>query len=261
MTDQRINSKTASFAADPPEDLPPYSIRRSARARYLRVLITPQEGIVVVLPKGMAEQRIEPFLHEHRPWLWLQLHRADTTPAGQERGQLPDAIQLAATGRKYKIHYQYDAESKNVSVISRRTGLWISGELSDTALICDKLRRWLRREARRYLPLRLAELAQQQGFIYSGCSIRLQKSRWGSCSGRGRINLNAKLMFLEPHMVDYVLLHELAHTRHRNHAAEFWSLLDRVCENAELLDKQLQKAVEMVPWWVEIEPGHIKLSL
>ena len=74
---------------------------------------------------------------------------------------------------------------------------------------------------------RLRELAREHGFIYHGVTIRNQKTRWGSCSYRNTISLNAKLAILPPDLRDYVILHELAHTRVHNHSAAFWRELEK----------------------------------
>jgi predicted metal-dependent hydrolase len=82
------------------------------------------------------------------------------------------------------------------------------------------------------LALRLAELAARHGYQYGRLSVRCQKSRWGSCSSRNDISLNRKLLALPPELMDFVLLHELVHTRIKNHGPEFWAELERVAGNA-----------------------------
>lgn len=74
---------------------------------------------------------------------------------------------------------------------------------------------------------RLRELAAQHGFSYRNAAIRNQKSRWGSCSSQNNINLNIHLLNLPAHLRDYVILHELAHTEHKNHSKHFWARLDK----------------------------------
>lgn len=86
---------------------------------------------------------------------------------------------------------------------------------------------------RKSLSLRLDELATTHGFNYNKISIRNQKSRWGSCSARNNISLNRKLYFLPHHLRDYVLVHELAHTREKNHSPVFWGILYDIFGKAE----------------------------
>ncbi len=76
--------------------------------------------------------------------------------------------------------------------------------------------------------IRLKELATQHGFFYRRACIRNQKTRWGSCSSQNNINLNVSLIKLPEHLQDYVILHELVHTVHKNHSKAFWAKLDEV---------------------------------
>ena len=97
------------------------------------------------------------------------------------------------------------------------------------------------REARARLVGRLEELAEEYGFFYNRVFIRSQKTRWGRCSAHNNINLNIKLVLLPADLRDYVLLHELIHTRIKNHSPEFWSELDKYVGDASMLRKKLNK--------------------
>ncbi len=97
-------------------------------------------------------------------------------------------------------------------------------------------------QAHRYLPNRLRELAIWHHFQYTTVRINRSRTRWGSCTSRKSINLSYRLMALPVHLIDYVLLHELCHTVHMNHGAEFWKLMNLVCEGKALqLRKELRK--------------------
>ena len=99
----------------------------------------------------------------------------------------------------------------------------------------------LRIRAKLYLPTEIQRLAQQHGFQYKQIKIRKSKTRWGSCSSKGIINLSFYLMLLPSHLIEYVLLHELCHTRVMNHSAAFWALLDSHTQGrAKVLRKELR---------------------
>ena len=87
----------------------------------------------------------------------------------------------------------------------------------------------LRAEARAWLPGRTSSLAEEYGFVYNSLSLKNNRSNWGSCSMRGNINLNIKLMLLPEPLRDYVILHELCHLRHHDHGRRFHELLERLC--------------------------------
>ena len=98
-----------------------------------------------------------------------------------------------------------------------------------------------RTAARGKLINRLNELAKKFGFTYNRVFIRNQRTRWGSCSSRQNISLNIKLAVLPDGLADYIILHELVHTRIPNHSKEFWAELNRYVGNAKLLNSGLRK--------------------
>ncbi len=98
-----------------------------------------------------------------------------------------------------------------------------------------------REEARAFLTKRLAELALQHGFRYGKVSIRNQKTRWGSCSSCNNISLNMNLMRLPADLIDYVLVHELVHTKVKDHSRRFWAQVDKLVGNSSGYRNRLRK--------------------
>ncbi|MFA5291699.1 MAG: SprT family zinc-dependent metalloprotease [Phycisphaerae bacterium] len=97
-----------------------------------------------------------------------------------------------------------------------------------------------RNNAKAVLTARLNYWAQKYNFSYNKVFIKNQKSRWGSCSGKNNINLNMNLVRLPQELADYVIIHELVHTKVRNHSKRFWSELDKYMENARMMSKKLR---------------------
>ena len=97
-----------------------------------------------------------------------------------------------------------------------------------------------RKEAKIHLPDRVKVLAAAHKFEYKNVAIKNSKTRWGSCSFDNNINLSLHLMRLPDHLVDYVILHELVHTRVKNHSKDFWHLLDIVSGDARKLDREVK---------------------
>ncbi len=96
-------------------------------------------------------------------------------------------------------------------------------------------------ETKAKLKNRLAELAALYGFSYKRVFVRRQKTRWGSCSEKNNINLNLRILLLPLSLQDYVLLHELVHTRIKNHGQDFWRELDRLVGDAKGLRRRLRR--------------------
>ena len=99
----------------------------------------------------------------------------------------------------------------------------------------------LRAQAKAFLPPRLKELADEHGFTYSRVFIKNNVSNWGSCSSKGNINLNLRLVTLPRSLQDYVMLHELCHLREMNHGPRFHALLESLCPDHRALEKELKQ--------------------
>ncbi|MFC2004633.1 M48 family metallopeptidase, partial [Chloroflexota bacterium] len=106
--------------------------------------------------------------------------------------------------------------------------------------LIDRFLSFDKADERNKLTDRLYHLAKEHGFTYNNVSIREQRTRWGSCSHKNNISLNLKLVLLPKELIDYVMLHELVHTRIHNHSKEFWTELDRHTGNGKVMAKQLR---------------------
>lgn len=96
-------------------------------------------------------------------------------------------------------------------------------------------------KARVLLTMKLDYFARKYGFNYNRLFIRNQKTRWGTCSSKDNISLNVGLVSLPGELQDYVILHELVHTKHKNHSKQFWAEMDRLTGDAKKLQKQMRK--------------------
>jgi len=104
----------------------------------------------------------------------------------------------------------------------------------------------LRKEAKIHLVQRACELAKSYGFNIQNIRIKNMKTRWGSCSTKGNINLNLHLMQLPSYLSDYVILHELVHTVHHNHGPKFWAELEKYVDNPKKLSKELRQKAGII---------------
>ena len=107
--------------------------------------------------------------------------------------------------------------------------------VADVSFNIDRLK------AKRKLTRRLKHLAEQYGFTYNRVFIRNQKTRWGSCSYKNNISLNMKIILLPEELMDYVILHELTHTREKDHSKNFWAKMDKLVGNGKSMASRLRE--------------------
>ena len=221
-------------------NLPPITRRTNARAKRLLLRVR-QDGIYLTMPPRVPEPVITQFLRASEAWLlhtWQQMQQAgtDINPLLAD-GEFLDFLWLL---QRWQIVF---ADVKRLRENEKNYTIYVN-----EANATDMVKRWVLKRARTALPERLALLAQQYGFNYRSCTLKHVKSRWGSCSSKADIHLNVALMLLPLALLDYVLLHELCHTRQMNHSTAFWLEMQRVDPLYQSHRQQL-KQFKMPGWW------------
>ncbi len=226
-----------------------WDVRVSRRARRLSVRVYPGGRVEVVVPPGASPAAVHRFVQTHREWIDQRVAdlSAVAQPVIEER---PSDVELRAIGRRVQISYA-SAATRSVSVRTLdETRISLRGPIHSSQAVHRALRQWLGETARRELTPLLARVAREGGFRYARVQIRCQRTRWGSCSASGTISLNMCLLFLDPAVVRYLLIHELCHTRHMNHSARFWALVAAHEPDYKRLDRELLKGWQSVPGWM-----------
>jgi predicted metal-dependent hydrolase len=228
----------------------PLRIRVSRRARRLSVRVYPDARVEVVAPQRARPREIELFLTAHRQWIDDKRAMALLNRPAPEQFP-PPSLRLAATHETWRIHLAGGEGRVRLAPVAAEGGgiLVVSGH-AQRGSMRKSLRAWLMRAAQARLVPRVARAAAAAGVQYSKVSIRRQRSRWGSCSVRGTISLNACLLFQRPEVVDYLIIHELMHVKHMNHSARFWQAVERHCPGWRALDRELLQGWRVVPRWV-----------
>jgi predicted metal-dependent hydrolase len=231
----------------------PYSIRESSRARYLRFRVTLDKGLEVVVPRGYDRRRIPDLLQTNRAWVdhaLRRVHEARSKQTALAARTVPTQIALPSVGRVWNIEL-VSTKSRSLSIVEVTPDrLQLRGDVANIDL-CDKaLQRWLLRQAHEILTPLLAEVSHETGIPYARLALRKQKTRWGSCSSIGTISLNIKLLFVDPDLVRYILIHELCHVRHMNHSKRFWKLVSTYYAPYKEAHRRLKDAWRKMPRWV-----------
>ena len=228
---------------------PGFSVRESGRARRLSIKVYPHGRVEVVVPKRTRARDVKAFVEENRDW--IQKTRASYAAQHTlEPFALPYRVSLPATGRSYRITYR--SQKGATTVRFRRHGdlLVLSGMTADDGLCVAALKRWLAGLARREFEPWMRSLSNQTGNAGKRRQVRGQKTCWGSHSSTGTISINYCLLFLEPSLVRYLMIHELCHARHMNHSRRFWRAVGRHEPDYRRLDRALSEAWPQIPTWV-----------
>jgi predicted metal-dependent hydrolase len=237
----------------PPAELAraPLAVRESKRARRLTLRLIPPHTLELVVPRGTRAAEVVAFVHEHRAWIEnARRELAECRPLRND--VLPRLIELPAIGASWVVDYVHDRRARprcrvrgaTLEVVTSQA----NGRGADTAL-----RNWLLDEAEYHLAPWLLREAAVVGRRPRNVQIRLQRTRWGSCSNSGTVSLNAALMFVAPEVVRYLLIHELCHLVSLDHSRRFWQLVARHEPNYEALDRRLTVAWEEIPLWAHPE--------
>ncbi len=233
-----------------PEGIGEFTLRRSRRAKSVLLRLNPVQGLMVVAPWGMNVSLLPGILERRRDW--IERTRRQQNLAREQAGAMdapfPPEITFPALGMVFRVEYVH-GPGAGARILDRKTALEVV--TPDWNWAAAALRAYSRAMARRRLPGLLYELAERFQVRVSKVSIRSQKSRWGSCSSRGCINLNWKLLFLAPELCGYVLLHELAHPIHLIHSREYWERVALGEPRARELDRRLRQGWAQVPHWAE----------
>jgi len=196
-----------------------YRVRRSDRARRVRVRVDPAHGVEVVLPRRASEREAAAAIRELRPWIERRMAelartRAAVAARGASVPYLGESLQLAFEPGRTRVH-------------RRGERLLVPGGAG--ADHRPALERWLRRQARAEIGPRLDAATAAVGTSYSRLTIRGQRTRWASCSAAGAMSFNWRLLLAPAPVLDYVVWHEVCHLEVMDHSPRFWALLAERC--------------------------------
>ena len=231
-----------------------YTVKESRRAKQVRITLSLQDDLVVVIPKGFDRGRIPSLLQKHKRWLKNASERIEEQRRlleSEPTGVLPERLALRGIAEEWTVEYR-PRESSRVTVVERSGyRLLVSGDTDNIGVCRDAVRRWLSRRAHVHLTSWLVTLAKEHGFKFGRGIVRSQRTRWGSCSRRRTISLNLKLLFIPQDVAQYVLMHELCHTVHLNHSQKFWTLLKHHEPDCARKERELRSAGRFVPTWID----------
>lgn len=193
-----------------------YSLQLNPRSRHIKIRVESSGEVVVSAPPRASRTKIAEFVQQSQDWINHQLTKLATR---KEFGESDTTLMIF--GRKYQKRVELTKE-QSIGIIIVEDTIHINPiEFTDTS-VSKEITRFLKSTAERYILPRTKQLAETMGISYRLITLRQQKTRWGSCSRDGNLNFNWRLVHCPPEVIDYVIIHELAHRRHMNHSDRFW---------------------------------------
>lgn len=217
-------------------------VNRSNRARRLNITVKPFKGVRVSVPATMSYSSAARIVFQKSEWIKNALRKVREVE--EEYSEYNKLTEYST--RKHKLVFTSSINGDiTVSIRSGKIEVMhpkaFSIESKEVQFMVRKgIVEALRIEAGEELPKRVQSLALKHGFEYNKLALKNIRSRWGSCSRVNNINLSIHLMTLPDHLIDYVILHELVHTRIKNHGSKFWKELDKFSPGSKVLDRELR---------------------
>ncbi|PIF05512.1 MAG: hypothetical protein CSA36_06300 [Draconibacterium sp.] len=212
------------------------TFRKNRRSKNIKISVKPDKSVLVSYPFYVTASEVSAFVLKNEDWIVAQ----------QRKFAKRKTVVNHGTVIKTKLHSITFLKGEKSSIGQRERDITVKLTDFDDDLSQQNVERILtsvyKDEACELLPLRLQQLAEKYDFKYNRVTIRNNKRNWGSCSSANNISLNLQMMKLPNELIDYILLHELVHTKIKNHSPAFWKKLDEVTGNRAIaLAKEVKK--------------------
>jgi predicted metal-dependent hydrolase len=206
-----------------------YRVRRSPRATRITLRVHPDTGVEVVVPQRGRLPALTDLLRERAGWILGALDRVAAHANSATAAPLADGSRLPYQGDDYRLIIQpVPGARPAVARDATARTLTVRHDPAKHEFIAV-LEGWYRAEARAVIAARVGACAAVLGVGYARLTIRDTRSRWGSCSSAGGLNFSWRLILAPPAILEYVVVHELAHRRELNHSARFWAIVAAHC--------------------------------
>lgn len=225
-------------------------VHRRAFRRSVSIYLYPRRPIKVVAGKLTSQKVIYEFLLSKKDWIEKHFVRFDEISEKFPERKIKSYEKFPFHGRSLALKMAITVLKKPfVAIQDEELRLhiprnnWSAEVLSDEhPALLAVIRDFYKREAIKTISERTRFWAEQMKLHPQSLKFREQKTRWGSCSSKGAINFNWRLIVFRPEIVDYVIIHELSHLKHMNHSAHFWGLVEEHCADYEVLMKELRES-------------------
>lgn len=204
-----------------------YTLIRKKR-KTISISVYPDGSIIVKAPKSIKESDIDKIIIRRAKWITGKLEEVKKRKNMIRVMEYKDGSEISYLGTNYEMNINIDKNCKVplISLINEKMVIRTSS--TDSELIKSSVREWYRRQAETYFKQRTGYYKKYIPGNVNRIFIKDQKTRWGSCSSKGNLNFNMRLMMAPADIVDYVVVHEMCHLIYMNHGNEFWKLVEDI---------------------------------
>ncbi|OEF97404.1 M48 family metallopeptidase [Desulfuribacillus alkaliarsenatis] len=225
-----------------------YTLIQKPKLKNISIRIEPDTSVTVKAPSYVSIKRIEEILNKKAPWILKKLDQLATQPTPPEPKQFKENEQFAFLGTAFPLSINVQDLNKSLKkplkkptsyskfytldfnnqqfILTETTGIVSKVERSE--ILRGLFKQWYIKQGMQLLVERLDFYTKQMGVSPTKVVFKEQKKRWGSCTSKGAIYLNWRLMMAPITIIDYVIVHELAHLKHLNHSKDFWYLVQSI---------------------------------
>lgn len=197
------------------------------RRKTMAIRVEPSRTVTVFAPMGSSRKDIIKNVQKSAPWIVKKLQAFNSVEPYRPK-QFVNGERFLYLGTEYPLKITPSASLKRAAVRLEADVIEVRIDEGEEAAIKEALEKWYRKEAKRIIPERVEHYRSIIGKTPGRVVVKEQKKRWGSCSSRGNLNFNWKIVMAPLPVLDYIVVHEMCHLIHLNHSREFWSLVERI---------------------------------
>lgn len=217
-----------------------YQINYSRR-KTMSITVKPDGTIRVAAPKGTAAKTVQDWVASKSKWIAAKMAEVEMANRQIAERSFQSGEEFLYLGRPMRLELVNDPQQTRTMVRGREGTIQVTGPDCSPAAVKAALETWYRWAAGRYIGARVQNYQIQVGRKPGRITIREQKTRWGSCSARGNLNFNWRIMMAPPEIIDYLVVHELCHLVHLNHSPVFWNLVGSIMPDYKVRKEWLGK--------------------
>lgn len=217
------------------------------RSNRLSLSVSPDGSVVVTKPRLMPDFMVRRFVEKNQDWIIKQQARRQ-----RQKPLMTDEMVLIFGQRYERVNSVNQTLPTGINIVNQQAiyrPVATATQLTSSQLqkkADQALDAFLKRAATNYILPRTAQLAEKMQISYRSISLKQQRSRWGSCSSQARLNFNWRLTHFAPDIIDYVIIHELAHRVHMNHGRDFWRLVAKFDPEYQKHKRSLKQATLVI---------------